>query len=69
MENKEEYYDCFISSNDYYRLMEVPAFLVVSNYPIVEFAIDGELGKIGIGYKRFLRFFLQNGQNNGQKLQ
>lgn len=64
MENKEEYFDCFISKEDLHRIMEIPAFLTVPIYPKVEYAIDGEMGKIGIGYRKFLRFFLKNGQNN-----
>ncbi len=63
MENKEEYFDCFISKEDYIRLMQIPAFLTVAIYPQVDFAIDGEMGKIGIGYRKFLRFFLKNIKN------
>jgi hypothetical protein len=60
-ENREEYFDCYISKEDLLRLREIPAFLIVPFYPKVEYAINGELGKIGIGHKRFLRFFLNKG--------
>ncbi len=53
----EEYYDCYISLVDYYRLMETTNFLTLAYYPRVDIAISGELGKIGLGYNKFLRFF------------
>lgn len=58
-DNKEEYIDCFISSEDYYRMMELPQFLTIAYYPRVDFAILGEVGKISLGNFRFLRFFLK----------
>lgn len=55
--NEEEYYDCYVSLLDYHRLMHTSEFLTVANYPRVDFAVSGELGKISLGYKKFLRFF------------
>jgi Zn-dependent alcohol dehydrogenase len=60
MENKEKYYDCYVDSETYSQLKEVPAFLTVPFYPNMDFAISGEVGKIGIGYRTFLRFFFKD---------
>lgn len=60
MENKEKYYDCLISQEIYSKLKEIPAFLNVPIYPNLDFVISGEVGKIGIGYRTFLRFFLKD---------
>lgn len=64
--NEEKYHDCFISDECYRNLMSEPPFLIVACYPRVELAIPGEIGKIGIGYKTFLRFFLMKEMNENR---
>ncbi len=61
----EKYHDCFISEETYKNLMSEPPFLIVAYYPRVDYAVPREIGKISIGYRTFLRFFLTKERDDG----